>query len=101
MNNNKIYKSIKYRIFPTDEQKVILNNCFGARRWCWNYLCDLIFETDYMSSTEKFKTTSISLRNQIRKNGPEWIKEGSKTINGTLVENVALDFQAAYKKYYN
>ena len=98
--DNKIIKSIKYRIFPTDEQKVILNNCFGARRWCWNYLCDLIFETDYMKQVEKFSTTTRSLRNHIRQNGPEWVANGSKTINETLVENVASDFSKAYSMYY-
>ena len=98
--DNKIIKSIKYRIFPTDEQKVILNNCFGARRWCWNYLCNLIFKTDYIRQVEKFSTTTISLRNYIRQNGPEWVASGSKTINETLVENVASDFSKAYSMYY-
>ena len=100
MSKEKFYKSIKYRIFPTDEQKVILNEYFGARRWCWNYLHNLIFNTDYMQNTEKHAASKISLRNHIRKNGPEWIAEGSKRINVTLVENTAEDFSIAYGMYY-
>ena len=96
--NNKIYKSIKYRIFPTDEQKQILNIWFGSVRWSWNYLHNLVFNSNYVNDV-KFSTTTYTLRNQIRKNGPEWIKEGSKFVNGTMVENVAEDFAVAYRKY--
>ena len=96
--NNKIYKSIKYRIFPTDEQKQILNIWFGSVRWSWNYLHNLVFNSNYVNDT-KFSTTTYTLRNQIRKNGPEWIKESSKFVNGTMVENVAEDFAVAYRKY--
>ena len=97
-NNNKIYKSIKYRIFPTNEQKQILNIWFGSVRWSWNYLHNLVFNSNYVNDV-KFSTTTYTLRNQIRKNGPEWIKEGSKFVNGTMVENVAEDFAVAYRKY--
>ena len=98
MKQEKIYKSIKYRIFPTDEQKQILNMWFGSVRWSWNYLHNLVFNTNYINET-KFATTTYTLRDQIRRNGPEWIGTGSKFVNGTIVENVAEDFAVAYRKY--
>ena len=98
--SEKIYKSIKYRIFPTDEQKQILERHFGASRFVWNYLINLIFETDYTSNDQiKNPTTVISMRNYIRKNGPEWIRTGSNYINGTVVENACLRFKVAFDNY--
>lgn len=98
MKENKIYRSIKYRIFPTDEQKIILNCWFGSVRWSWNYLYNKVFNSNYINETE-YATTTYTLRNQIRKNGPDWIKEGSELINGSIVENVAEDFAVAYRSY--
>lgn len=98
--SEKIYKSIKYRIFPTDEQKQILERHFGASRYVWNYLINLIFETDYTTENQnKNSTSTISLRDYIRKNGPEWIRTGSKYINGTVVENACLRFKVAFDNY--
>lgn len=98
---DKVYKSIKYRIFPSKEQKQFLERCFGARRFTYNYLCKLLFETDYLKDNvdNKNATSKLTLRNYIRKNGPDWIKEGSPYINGTLVENAVDDFVIAFNSY--
>ena len=98
---DKVYKSIKYRIFPSKEQKQFLERCFGTRRFTYNYLCKLLFETDYLKENvdNKNATSKLTLRNYIRKNGPDWIKEGSPYINGTLVENAVDDFVIAFNSY--
>ena len=100
-NNNKIYKSIKYRIFPTNEQKQILERHFGASRYVWNYLINLIFNTEYTIENQNNKnaTTTIALRDYIRKNGSDFIKTGSPYINGTVVENACLKFKVSFDKY--
>ena len=99
--SDKLYKSIKYRIFPTDEQKIILERYFGARRFTYNYLCNLIFETNYLKENidNKNSTSKLTLRNYIRKNGPEWITERTNYINGTVVENAVEDFVIAFNSY--
>ena len=98
--NNKIYKSIKYRIFPTDEQKQILERHFGASRYVWNYLINLIFNTEYTTENQnKNSTSTISLRDYVRKNGSDFIKTGSPYINGTVVENACLRFKVSFDKY--
>ena len=109
--SDKLYKSIKYRIFPTDEQKIILERYFGARRFTYNYLCNLIFETNYLKENidNKNSTSKLTLRNYIRKNGPEWIRGNTSKgrskdsnvsqINVTIVENAVEDFVIAFNSY--
>ena len=36
----KIKKSFKYRIYPTDEQKILLSKHFGVKRFVWNYFLE-------------------------------------------------------------
>ena len=33
-----MYRAVKIRIYPTDEQESYLAQCFGNTRWLWNYL---------------------------------------------------------------
>jgi putative transposase len=33
-----MYRAIKLRIYPTDEQESYLAQCFGNTRWLWNYM---------------------------------------------------------------
>ncbi len=33
-----MYRAIKVRIYPTDEQEAYLAQCFGNTRWLWNYM---------------------------------------------------------------
>ncbi len=33
-----MYRAVKIRIYPTDEQETYLAQCFGNTRWLWNYM---------------------------------------------------------------
>ncbi|MGI2906525.1 RNA-guided endonuclease InsQ/TnpB family protein [Tolypothrix sp. VBCCA 56010] len=33
-----MYRAVKVRIYPTDEQESYLSQCFGNTRWLWNYM---------------------------------------------------------------
>ena len=33
-----MYRAIKVRIYPTDDQESYLAECFGNTRWLWNYM---------------------------------------------------------------
>jgi len=49
----KIQKGFKFRIYPTEEQRVMLLQQGGNARFLWNYL--LKNNTDYYKETKKFK----------------------------------------------
>ncbi|WP_246259639.1 helix-turn-helix domain-containing protein [Oxynema aestuarii] len=36
-----MYKAYKYRIYPTEEQKLSLAKAFGSCRWYWNFALNL------------------------------------------------------------
>jgi putative transposase len=40
-----MYRAIKVRIYPTDEQESYLAQCFGNTRWLWNYMLNATITT--------------------------------------------------------
>lgn len=48
-----MFKSFKYRILPTEEQKVLLAKHFGCSRWIYNYALD--------KKVKAYQTTKESL----------------------------------------
>jgi putative transposase len=40
-----VLKAYKYRIYPTDEQAVLLAKSFGCARWFYNFALNLTNET--------------------------------------------------------
>lgn len=44
-----MYRAVKVRIYPTDEQESYLAQCFGNARWLWNYMLN--------ATTEAYKET--------------------------------------------
>jgi putative transposase len=48
-----MYRAIKVRIYPTDEQESYLAQCFGNTRWLWNYMLN--------ATTVAYKEISIGL----------------------------------------
>ena len=38
--NMKIYKAYKYRLYPTEEQKILIYKTFGCSRFVYNHYLD-------------------------------------------------------------
>lgn len=49
-----VQRAYKYRIYPTEEQKKIINQTMGCCRWLWNYALDKI-EKENEKYKEKYK----------------------------------------------
>ena len=83
-------KSYKFRLYPTEEQKVIFAKTFGCSRAIWNMmLADKI---------QYYKETGKSLNNtpaQYKKEFP-WLKE----VDSLALANVQLNLQKAYKSFF-
>ena len=83
-------KSYKFRLYPTEEQKVIFAKTFGCSRFIWNQmLADKI---------KHYKETGKSLNNtpaQYKKEFP-WLKE----VDSLALANVQLNLQKAYKSFF-
>ena len=84
------HKSYKFRLYPTEEQKVIFAKTFGCSRFIWNQmLADKI---------QYYKETGQTLKNtpaQYKKEFP-WLKE----VDSLALANVQLNLQKAYKGFF-
>ena len=83
-------KSYKFRLYPTEEQKVIFAKTFGCSRAIWNMM--LADKIAY------YKETGQTLKNtpaQYKKEFP-WLKE----VDSLALANVQLNLQKAYKNFF-
>ena len=83
-------KSYKFRLYPTEEQKVLFSKTFGCSRFIWNQM--LADKIAY------YKETGKTLRNtpaQYKKEFP-WLKE----VDSLALCNVQLNLQKAYKNFF-
>ena len=88
-------KASYYRIYPTDEQKVLLAKTFGCCRWFYNFALNLTNET--------YKTTGKGLsRNEIIKKLPELKKEFEwlSEVPSQALQQVALDLSSAFLNFF-
>jgi putative transposase len=91
-------RGYKYRLYPTEEQKVLLAKHFGCSRWIYNYALDKKVKT--------YQTTKESLsRFTIQKDLPElkkaeetkWLKEvNSQSLQASL-ENLDKSFTKFFR----
>ena len=92
-----MYKVVKYRLYPTQNQKEMLSQSFGNVRWLYNYLLNLNIET--------YKTTGKGLsRNQMQKLLPS-LKKDEETIwlaktYSQCLQVVCLHLSEAYRNFF-
>ena len=93
-----MYKAVKYRLYPTQNQKEMLNQSFGNVRWLYNYLLNLNIET--------YKATGFGLsRNQMQKLLPS-LKKDEETIwlaktYSQCLQVVCLHLSEAYRNFFS
>ena len=90
-------KTFEYRIYPTDDQKVLLAKHFGSVRWLYNYALSKKIE----HYTKTGKTLSVyDLKKDIpllkQDNSTEWLKE----INSQSLQQSLFHLDTAYKKFF-
>lgn len=90
-------KAYKYRIYPTNEQKVLLSKHFGSCRWLYNYALD-----KKKTAYEKDKTniSRFDLQKELpllkRSEETSWLSE----INAQSLQAVLLHLDKAYKTFF-
>ncbi|WP_017305567.1 RNA-guided endonuclease InsQ/TnpB family protein [Spirulina subsalsa] len=90
-----MYKAYKYRIYPTDEQKVSLAKAFGCCRWYWNFALDLCQKT-YIETGKGLSRGYIqSLLPKLKKEYP-WLTDAYSQS----LQVVALNLSTAYKNFF-
>ncbi len=92
-----MYKVVKYRLYPTQNQKELLSQSFGNCRWLYNYLLNLNIET--------YKNTGKGLtRNQMQKLLPSLKKnEETQWLSNTYsqcLQVICLHLSEAYRNFF-
>lgn len=91
-----MYRAYKYRIYPTDEQEVLLAKSFGCARWFWNYALNLCQET-YKNTGKGLSRAYIQGLLPALKKEYEWLKEPYSQC----LQVVALNLSTAYKNFFD
>ena len=90
-------RAYKYRIYPTDEQKVMLAKTFGCCRYVYNWARELK-EREYWQNGESISQRDMQKR-VVHELKPEleWLK---KDVTAKALEYVLDDLYKGYKNYF-
>ena len=86
----KMYKSFKYQLYPSNEQKILINKTFGCCRFIYNKM--FADRQKYYEETKKtFQNTPAKYKSEF-----EWLKEVD-----SLALNAEYQFlKTAYKNFF-
>ena len=89
-------RAYKYRIYPTEEQKVLLAKTFGCCRFVYNWALNLKIE---FYKQEKKSIGNVELTNRMRselKTEHEWLGE----VNSQALQSALRNLDTAYKNFF-
>lgn len=87
----KINKAFKFRVYPSIEQIILINQTIGCSRLVYNYMLDRKENNKSLSKYDLFK-----LLPRLKEE-----KEFLKDVDSTALQNSIADLDNAYKRYYN
>jgi len=93
-----VTKAFKYRIYPTEEQAILLAKHFGAKRFVFNHFLDER-KTLYLESkkTLNYYDNAKSLTDLKKEEQYAWMKE----INSQTLQAALRDLDVAYNKFFH
>ena len=89
-------RAYKYRIYPAEEQKVLLAKTFGCCRFVYNWALNLKIE---VYKQEKKSIGNVELTNRMRselKTEHEWLGE----VNSQALQSALRNLDTAYKNFF-
>lgn len=89
---NTVQRSRKIRVYPTQEQKKILNSWFGASRFAYNKTVELLKQPGTKAQWKSIKTDLLHKM-------PEWSKEVPYQIKSVAVRDCCQAVSNAKKKF--
>ena len=91
-SENTVQRSRKIRVYPTQEQKKILNNWFGASRFAYNKTVEFLKQPDTKAQWKSIKTDLLHEM-------PEWLKEVPYQIKSIAIRDCCQAVSKAKKKF--
>ena len=91
-SENTVQRSRKIRVYPTPEQKSILNNWFGASRFAYNKTVEFLKQSDTKAQWKSIKTDLLH-------DMPDWSKEVPYQIKSVAIRDCCQAVSAAKRKF--
>ena len=92
-----MYKSFKYKIYPNEEQKILLEKHFGCTRFVYNYFLGLKQKQYNESGTSgTYNQLAKELVSLKYSENYDWLKE----INSQTLQQSLKDLFTAYEKFF-
>ncbi len=85
-------KAFKYRLYPTEQQEVLLNKTFGCVRVVWNHNVEVFNKFDKNLAQQEQPLTSTLLRKKF-----DWMNE----VSASALQQKEIDFKAFKKDYFS
>ena len=90
-----MYRAYKFRLYPTNKQKIALAKSFGCCRWYWNYSLNLCQET-YRLSGKSLSRGAIQGELPNLKCEYVWLSDAYSQC----LQYVALNLSTSYKNFF-
>ncbi len=88
----EIYKAYKFRLYPTDDQKVLINKTLGCKRFVYNYYLNYLKENKSRSKYDLYKDL-LKLKEE-----NEFLKEVDSSVLCSAVDDLCKAFNDYYAK---
>ena len=89
-------KSFKVRIYPTEEQRVLLEKTFGANRFVYNYFLNLKSKLYEFYRINLSYTNSSKVLSELKKQ-KTWLKE----VDSVSLQQTLRDLDSAYQRFFS
>ena len=89
-------KSFKVRIYPTQEQRVLLEKTFGANRFVYNYFLNLKSKLYEFYRINLSYTNSSKVLTELKKQ-KTWLRE----VDSVSLQQTLRDLDSAYQNFFN
>lgn len=99
--NTNNFIGYKIKLYPTEEQKIVLNKHFGFYRWTYNWSIDKILELRKEHKNAKYLTISKILGDMRNSIGYEWLKESPLANCRISIRSALKAFELFYSKRNN
>lgn len=87
-----MYKAYKFRLYPNDEQKILIHKIFGCKRFIYNYYLTLIRETKYMNAKVCINDYTKNLKYQY-----PFLTE----VDSIIIRQSLFHLEDAFQKFFN
>jgi putative transposase len=93
------HKSYKFPIYPTEDQKILLNKHFGCARWVYNhFLRERMDQYQQTGKSDGFYAQSAKLPLLKKEEGTEWLAEVSHKSLQSSLRNLDRAYTNFFKK---